>query len=157
MIKIRILNREDNFNDLIALSQEFFHEYEAHHKDFFKIQVLEPEDVLSYFSSFCGQSTRKAFIAVDAERIVGYITVYVNERADYWNIARVGEISGLMILKEYRHQGIAEKLMERAIRFFKDKQLDYYTVYTAVANQGAIEFYRKMGLVPLYTTMIGEI
>jgi ribosomal protein S18 acetylase RimI-like enzyme len=157
MIKIRLLNRKDDFNDLISLSQEFFHEYEAHHKDFFKIQMLQPEDVLSYFSSFCGQSSRKAFIAIDAGRTVGYITLYVNERADYWYITRVGEISGLMIHKDYRHQGIAEKLMEQAIQFFKDKQLDYYTVFTAVANHGAIDFYRRMGLVPLYTTMIGEI
>jgi diamine N-acetyltransferase len=157
MIKIRLLNRDDDFNDLISLSQEFFHEYEAHHKDFFKIQILQTEDVLSYFSSFCGQPNRKAFIAIDAGRTVGYLTFYVNERADYWYITRVGEISGLMIHKEYRHQGIAKKLMEQAIQFFKHKQLDYYTVYTAAANQGAIDFYRKMGLVPLYTAMLGEI
>ena len=71
-------------------------------------------DVISYFSSFCGQDSRKAFIAVDAGRTVGYITVYVNEREDYWQITRIGEISGLMVKKEYRHRGIAEKLLEEA-------------------------------------------
>jgi len=61
-----------------------------------------------------------------------------------------------MVQKEYRNQGIAEKLLAMAKAFFTDHRLKYYTVYTAVANQGALNFYRKNGLVPLYTTMIGE-
>ena len=156
MTEIRALRKNDNLIGLIPISREFFREYEAHHKDFFKIDELKDEAVISYFSTFCDQQTRKAFIAVDGERIVGYITVYVKEQADYWRFKRIGEISGLMVQQEYRNQGIAGKLLAMAKAFFTDHRLEYYTVYTAVANQGALNFYRKNGLVPLYTTMIGE-
>ena len=157
MIKIRLLKKDDDFGSLISLSREFFNEYETYHKDFYNIEYLKDEHIIDYFSSFCTRKDRKAFIAVDTHQIVGYITVYIDERPDYWHIKKIGEISGLMVQKEYRRMGIAEKLLEKAERFFKEKDLAYFTVFTSVANQGAIDFYRKKGLAPLYSTLIGQV
>jgi hypothetical protein len=47
--------------------------------------------------------------------------------------------------------------LKKAKVFFTHKQVDYYTAFTAVANQGAVEFYRKSGMLPLYTTLIGDL
>lgn len=157
MIVIRALQQAEDFTDLITLSRQFFDEYEAHHPDFFKIDKLKDEDVISYFSSFCTQASRTAFIAMDGERTVGYITVYVSEQASYWQIKKVGEISGLMVQNEYRRRGIAERLLAQAKAFFMEKGVRFYTVYTAVSNQTALRFYRKNGFLPLYTTMLGKI
>jgi ribosomal protein S18 acetylase RimI-like enzyme len=156
MTEIRELNKEDDFNDLIELSQEFFQEYESHHKDFFKIDQLKDDDIISYFSSFCGVESRKSFIAVEGKRIVAYITVYVIEQAVYWKIKKVGEISGLMVQKDYRHTGIAKRLLASARDFFKAEAVNYFTVFTAVENRAAIDFYKNNDLIPLYTTLIGE-
>lgn len=156
MIEIRALRKNDNLTNLIPISREFFREYERHHKDFFMIDELKDEAVISYFTSFCETGSRKAFIAVDGQQIVGYITVYIKEQADYWRYKKIGEISGLMVQREFQHQGIAKRLVDAAKAFFTAEGVKYYTVYTAVANQGALDFYRKNGLVPLYTTMIGE-
>ena len=157
MIEIRLLKIEDNFTDLISLSREFFNEYKEYHQDFFKISELKDDDITSYFASFCGQAKRKAFIALDGEHIVGYITIYIKEQANYWQIKNVGEISGLMVQKEYRRKGIAKSLLEEAKKFFEADSLKYFTVFTAIENIGAIEFYRGNGLTSLTTTMIGEI
>jgi ribosomal protein S18 acetylase RimI-like enzyme len=157
MIFIRPLDSSDDFSDLISLSRDFFNEYEAYHKDFFKINELKDQDVIRYFNSFCGQGSRKAFIAVEGKHILGYITAYVKEQANYWRFNRIGEISGLMVKDEYRHQGIAKSLVDEAIKFFTDQGLIYYTVYTAVHNRAGIEFYQKSGLQPLNSTLIGKI
>ena len=157
MIEIRSLTTDDNFDDLISLSRGFFEEYEVHHKDFFKIDNLNDGDIVSYFTSFRDSEVREVFIAIDDDRIVGYITVYVKGQADYWQIKRVGDISGLMVQKEYRHRGIAKKLVDKAKDFFARQGVKYFTVFTAIENQGAIDFYRQNDLVPLYTTLIGEI
>ena len=157
MIEIRKLSNEDNFKNLIYLSREFFQEYQAHHKDFFALDELKDEHIINYFSSFCDRTTRQAFIALDEGRIVGYITVYVKEQADYWQVKRLGEISGLMVQKEHRQQGIGRRLLDRAKDFFAAQGVKYYTVYTAVENRAALDFYRQNGLAPLYTTMVGEI
>ena len=118
---------------------------------------LKDENILGYFTSFLDHEFRQAFIAMEAGRIVGYITVYVKDQADYWHVKRVGDISGLMIQKEYRRKGIAWKLLAKAREFFASQGVKYYTVFTAVENQGALDFYRKNGLVPLYSTLVGEI
>ena len=62
-----------------------------------------------------------------------------------------------MVQKEYLHRGIANKLLAKAKEFFASNGLKYYTVFTAIENQGAIDFYQQNGLEPLYSTMIGEI
>jgi ribosomal protein S18 acetylase RimI-like enzyme len=157
MIEIRPLNKDDRFDDLLSLSREFFHEYEAHHQDFFKIDRLKDENILGYFASFLEHEFRQAFIAVENGRIIGYITVYVKDQADYWQVKRVGDISGLMIQKEYRRKGIAQKLLAKAKEFFASQGVKYYTVFTAIENRGALDFYRENGLTPLYSTLIGEI
>jgi hypothetical protein len=55
MIEIRSFNKEDNSDDLIGLSREFFREYEVYHPEFFKIDDLKEAHVIGYFSSFLDQ------------------------------------------------------------------------------------------------------
>jgi ribosomal protein S18 acetylase RimI-like enzyme len=45
----------------------------------------------------------------------------------------------------------------RARAFLEEKGVRYFTVYTSVQNQGALGFYEVNGMVPLYTTMLGDV
>lgn len=157
MIAIRVLNKNDYFDDLLQLSREFFMEYEAYHPYFFKIDHLTDDDVKIYFLSFCDHETRKVFIAIESGKIIGYLTAYIKEQASYWQIKEVGEISGLMVQQNHRRQGIAERLMNEAEAFFTFHGVNCYTTYTSINNQGALNFYNQMGMTSLYLTMIGEI
>jgi ribosomal protein S18 acetylase RimI-like enzyme len=157
MIEIRSLTIDEPFDDLISLSQEYFHEYQVHHPVFFKIDNLKDQDVIRYFSSFCENENRGAFLALVNGQIIGYITIYIKEQADYWQIRRVGEISGLMVGKDYRRLGIGKRLFDQAKVFFAARGVRYYTIYTSVENQAALDFYRQIGMMPLYTTMVGEV
>jgi len=155
MIQIRTLRQEDDFHDLIALSRAFFQEYEAYHEEFFKIEQLDEDSILDYFSHWLNHENGQIFIALAENRIVGYITVYVREQAAFWKVKRVGDISGLMVHKDFRRQGIASLLLTQARVFFAERAVKYFTLFTAVENKAAIAFYERNGLVPLHTTMIG--
>ncbi len=157
MTEIRSLRKDDNLNDLISLSREFFEEYESHHENFFKIDRLSDSDIVDYFSQWIDDEDGETFIALTGGRIVGYITVYVRTRPIYWKIKKVGDISGLMVQKAYRRRGIAGHLLAKARAFFEKKAVRYFTVYTAIGNRGALEFYERSGLLPLYTTMMGAV
>ena len=156
-IEIRELRADDSFDDLIALTTEFFHEYEAHDRDFFSIDSLNDDDIRDYFSRWLDNEDGRAFVAVADGQIVGYITVYVYSRPAYWQVKAAGEISGLMVHEAYRRQGVATELLAQARTFLKQKNVDYVTVYTAVLNRGALAFYASRGMAPLYTTMLGNI
>jgi ribosomal protein S18 acetylase RimI-like enzyme len=157
MTEIRSLRKDDKLNDLISLSREFFEEYESHHENFFKIDRLSDSDIVDYFSQWIDDEDGETFIALTGGRIVGYITVYVRTQPGYWKIKKVGDISGLMVQKAYRRRGIAGHLLAKARAFFEKKAVRYFTVYTAIGNRGALEFYERSGLLPLYTTMMGVV
>jgi ribosomal protein S18 acetylase RimI-like enzyme len=86
---------------------------------------------------------------IENHRIVGYITAYARKRADFWQVKRVGVISGLMVHQDYRKMGIGRELLSQARDFFISLGLKYFTLYTAVSNQQAIDFYLKNGMSPL--------
>jgi GNAT superfamily N-acetyltransferase len=57
------------------------------------------------------------------------------------------EIRGLAVYPEFRGQGAATMLMEAAAAQARDKGLARLSVIRFVANEAAIEFYRKFGFV----------
>lgn len=155
MIHIRELQREDELHDLIALSRDFFQEYEGYHEEFFEIDQLNDSDIASYFLRFIDDETRQAFIALAQGRIVGYITADVREQAPYWKVKKVGDISGLMVHHNYRRRGIAGQLLAHARAFFAGQGVKYFSLFTAVGNKAGIAFYERNGLIHLHTTMLG--
>jgi ribosomal protein S18 acetylase RimI-like enzyme len=81
----------------------------------------------------------------------------VRTQASFWSVRRVGSISGLMVCRDYRRRGVATALLGEAIAFLQRRGVEYFTTYTAVANQAAAEFYKRSGMVPLHTTFLGEV
>jgi ribosomal protein S18 acetylase RimI-like enzyme len=157
MLIIRELKRDDNFEELIRLSRIFFEEYESHHVDFFKIDFLDCQHIINYFSRWIENEDGTTFIALEDGTIIGYITVYVQEQPDFWAVKQVGHISGLMVAPSHRRQGVAAMLYEASLAFFKEKKVRYFTVFTSVNNRDALRFYEKQKLKPIYTTLMGEI
>jgi ribosomal protein S18 acetylase RimI-like enzyme len=157
MVEIRPLHSQDSLNDLITLSRAFFAEYEQHDPAFFGIDDLRDSDIINYFSRWLDDDAGETFVAVDNGRIIGYITVYVQDQSTFWQVKQVGHISGLMVAPAYRQQGIATRLLAETRSFFRQQGVDYFVVFTAVANHSALHFYKQTGLTPLYTTFLGKI
>lgn len=156
MTTIRRLGPEDDLGDLIALSRDFLKEYAVHHDEFFQVDELHEKDIVDYFARSLNTEAGATFIAVLNGSIVGYITLFVRQQPPFYKIKKYGAISGLMVHKDHRRQGIASKLLAEATAFFQRKGIKYFTVYTAVANRAAVKFYERNGMTPLYITMIGE-
>ena len=157
MMEIRRLVAEDDLGDLIALSRAFFDEYQAHHEAFFAIDELGDEDITGYFSRTLGAEDGATFVAIIDDQIVGYITIFVRTQASFFKVKRIGAISGLMVRQDRRRQGIGSKLLAEARAFCQERGIEYYTVYTAMANEPAIGFYQRQDMKPLYVTFLGKM
>jgi ribosomal protein S18 acetylase RimI-like enzyme len=157
--KIYIIKELDtgyNFSEIVELSKEFFYEYENYNKDFFGIDTINEDDIKNYFQKFIGSENKIAYVAIINNKIIGYITLYIYDQPNYWNIKKIGDISGLMVNKHYRHNGIGTELVMKAIEYFKHKNIKYYTVFTSINNFDGISLYKKCGFKQLYTTLYGE-
>jgi len=96
-------------------------------------------------------------VAVLGQQTIGYITVYVRPRTEFFRINIVGAISGLIAQSDHRRSGIGTRLLVKTQAFFQEHEIRYFSVYKAVANDSAFRFYEANGMDPRYTTFIGEL
>ena len=157
MIEIRKLEPSDDFGDLIVLSREFFQEYQDHDEGFYNIGTLEDEHITSFFKRTVDSDNGMTYIALDGEKMVAYITVFIEDQAPFYQIQRCGHISGLMVSPNYRSRGIGKRLMDEALVYFKEKGVVYYKLFTSVNNESGIRFYESYGLKHFQTIMMGVI
>jgi ribosomal protein S18 acetylase RimI-like enzyme len=153
---IRRLRKDDDLGDLIALSRAFFNEYEAHHEELFRIDVLRDEDIVGYFGRTVDSDDGATFIEVQDGRTVGYMTVFVRSQPGFYRVKQVGAILGLMVHRDHRRKGVATRLLAEAKKFFTARGVRYFTVYTASENDAAVKFYERNGMRPLHVTLVGE-
>ncbi|MCK4871945.1 MAG: GNAT family N-acetyltransferase [Phycisphaerales bacterium] len=156
MISIRELQPEDDLTAILTLCKDFFSEYEGYHKEFFDTDDLSDADISGRFLQSMESDSSATIIALVDDAIVGYASVAVREQPRFYRIKKVGAVSGLMVAKEHRRQGIATRLLAEAKAYFQRNGIRYFTVYTAVANQAAITFYEQNGMAALHTAFIGE-
>lgn len=154
---IRPLKKDDDMNQLYSLSKEFFTEYQDNHEFFFNVRHIDYEHILGYFESWLDRDDKKAFVAMDKDKIIGYITVYIREQPEFWVLRKVGAISGLMVDSNYRKQGIATALLKHGLDFLRDNGVDHFTVFTSSNNARGLSFYKKMGMSDLYSHLLGSV
>ncbi|XP_063901432.1 N-alpha-acetyltransferase 11-like [Zophobas morio] len=82
-----------------------------------------------------------SFVAENEQRkIVGYVLAKMDE--DMKDIPN-GHITSLAVLRNYRSQGIAFKLMEQASKAMIDNfQADYMSLHVRESNRAALHLYR---------------
>jgi ribosomal protein S18 acetylase RimI-like enzyme len=156
-VLIKELDTKDNFSELFELSKDFFYEYEGHNKEYFKIDKLVEDDINNYFKRFIGNNESIAYIAKMDDKIIGYITLYIKYQANFMEIKEIGDISGLMVNKKKKKNGIGRKLIDKSKKYFKKNNIKYYTLFTSVKNEEAIRLYKKNGMDEIYITLLGKI
>jgi len=156
-ILIKELDSEKYFSDLFKLSKDFFYEYEYNNKNIFGIDSISEIDITNYFRNFIGKETSKAFVAIVDDELIGYITAYIKNQPNYWVVKKLGDISGLMVNQNFRQNGIGTKLVKKAIEYFEQNGIKYYTVFTSTNNIDGIALYKKLRLKELCITFYGKI
>lgn len=147
---------EDDLDGLYALSKVYFDEYAGHDKTS-KVAELTREHIRNYFEAFIDRQERQATVAKVDGLIVGYGTYYEKPRQCFYEIASIGEISGIFVRKDYRNRGIGEELLARAKAYFKTRRIQYYSLFTSINDQKGIEFFEKNGMYINNVILHGEI
>jgi len=147
---------ENTLNILYELSLAYFKEY-AGHDNTNTIEELTRDHIDNYFSAFINRQDRRVSIAKVNNIIVGYITYYEKQRQCFYEIKSIGEISGLFVSKEFRNLGIGKQLMECAKKYFRNRRIQYYSLFTSINDKKGIEYFKKNGMYENNIILHGKI
>ena len=93
----------------------------------------------SMFASELAKASSVCIGAFDGEQLIGYV---INSRyVDAWHIMNVA------VDPDFRHRGVATRLLEQVFELTKDNQRRGYTLEVRVSNDRAISLYEKLGFV----------
>ena len=88
---------------------------------------------------------RTAFIALEAEGVVGYIAGHLSRRYDC-----EGELQYLFVASRVRRRGIASTLLEHLARWFVAQGAHKICVNVDSESEAAALFYARHGATPLH-------
>ncbi len=97
-----------------------------------------------FISGFIEKGNGAIFIAEEDEA-VGYCLVFIKDNIPIFKVKKLGYASDLFVKKEFRGKGISSKLVEEALKWFKEKGLKHISLQTYCSNDKARSIYKKMG------------
>ena len=124
--------------------------------DFLKAMTVEKR--LAYWREAIEFSDPQILVAVDAEKVVGFVGF--DRSRDAGTKSTVGEIWALYISPEHWRQGAGLALWDGARDGLKDEGCTQVTLWVLVANERALQFYEqaagfKREMASLRTTAFG--
>jgi len=78
------------------------------------------------------------FEAWDNNELVGLVAAYLNNYE-----TKIGFITSVIVSQKYQKQGIAKRLLKKAVEFAKDKGFEEFHLKVHRENIGAINLYKK--------------
>jgi GNAT superfamily N-acetyltransferase len=99
--------------------------------------------------------SRNAIIHVaEAEgKPVGYALSFIKKNNPVYRLERMGHISDLFVIKEYRGLGISSMFKNEAVKWFKRKGVEYISLSVSKENRKAHHIYDRWGFLDYRTEM----
>ena len=100
--------------------------------------------IVDFYTKMYKKDNCKLFIAVEDNKIVGYIFVKVLGLVEL-EVKPTAIIDALFVEEDYRHKGIASSLISKAKEYCKDNDVSVITIRVFDKNENAKNLYMKEG------------
>jgi len=98
------------------------------------------------------------FVAENMKTVVSYCLCTIDKRPPVCEFySEYGVLAELAVRDDYRRQRIGERMVERAMEWFRTKELQRIEVRVAVTNEVSTQFWRKMGFSTYLETMSKQV
>jgi|TARA_B100002003_G_scaffold245418_1_gene273201 ribosomal protein S18 acetylase RimI-like enzyme len=128
------------------------------HKEF-NPSIYEPKnDFSQIWKEYAIKSIvneNKFFILAEIERkIVGYAIVTISKRAPVYKISKIGTLDAITVNSNHRNKGIASKLLDKCLEWFKEHNINYVEDFVDSKNIGSLKLNKKFGFEEYQKRMI---
>lgn len=134
-IKMKIQFRKLTQDDLGVFIQMRLHQLQEEGAE----PVIDLEPALNeYYTKHLADNTFVSWIAVDGENIVATSGISFIEKPPYYSnpTGKIGLLSSMYTLKEYRRKGIAKQLLAKVVN--EAKNYGYCTVKITASDMGVL-------------------
>lgn len=138
--------REANKNDLagiLALIKQLIDQHrqiDPYYKPFKDYRGLK-----SYIAGAVKDPNKLVLVAEDGDKILGYFMGEIEEAPFYSSEKYIGLVADTCVDKKFRRQGMLKKLFNKAVRWFKEKGINYVELSVDARNKEAVAAWRKLG------------
>lgn len=89
-----------------------------------------------------------SFVAEDGGQVVAFIIVQEDVRGEVENFIGTGfgHIVDLVVDPTYEKNGLGKKLIQEAIKWTRERELDFISMDSLEKSRGAIKLYENLGL-----------
>ena len=136
-----ILTNREKANDVLdktKLSKENINEYvDIYNKSFMDMPhgtYIEMEDAKGYLEN--KNDNEDYFIVIDKGESIGFLNIIIKGNKGFFDIG---------LIKEYRGKGCGKRLLETAIQYLNEKQVEEICLTVIEKNSIAYEMYKKRG------------
>ena len=118
--------------------------YLKSYKNLEEYSYTHEEDVKVYINWLLRRDLAGLFVVKDGDKIVGFMAIDGNWYSKKYNKV-VGAIHEIFVDPDYFGKGIGSILMEKAIEYFKQRNLELIELWVGDKNEKAMKFYEKFG------------
>ena len=143
--------------DIPYLEDELKSMWVAHSQKYPNIissKVLENTNVEKYLSPFISKIGGFVLVAVNSDKVVGMLKVEEQKLEDFFIEEKAYFIDDLVVLKEFRGQGVASLLIDNVISIAKENSVSIIKSRIYTFNDPAIKTFLSNGFENLYSEYI---
>jgi ribosomal protein S18 acetylase RimI-like enzyme len=128
------------------------------HPEIFRV-AERPAEVKDYLMTSIRSEDAVVFIAEDGGEIIGAVLVWERQPPEVPVLVPRGlaSVDNLVVAEPYRNRGVGQALMERVNIWAERRGLKQIQLTVWDFNQGAVEFYEKLGFEMLHHRMRKEL
>lgn len=114
--------------------------------DYFDFDNLDEVGINKHLETFINNPVRRIFISKENDVIAGFIACeIINCFLPISSVKKVGYISGVYLLPEFRGQGIMKKMEKLALNYFKSNALEFIELNFISKNSLARKSWECLG------------
>ena len=134
----------DDFSGLFKLKLESKEDERKYNKSLEPVEKVK-ENYKEYLTRDIKGEWRAVFIAVVDKEIIGMVVGRIYRSLRVTGYERRGSIGNLYVKEGQRGNGVAKKLINALIDWFKSKKAEGLTLSVYNTNQSVINIYKKFG------------
>ncbi len=139
--------READEDDLEKMSK-LWYELALMHQDMM-IEYALVHDAKYEWVKFMEESMKNnsiiSFLAEEKGEVLGFVSISLRRRGPIFKLRNIGAIMDLIVREDMRNRGIGTSLVLKAESWIRKKGFHMAVLTVAPENQGAIEFWDKLG------------